>query len=189
MTSQEILDFVRMTLDDGTFQLPGLAEALAAVNEAQRLKIHEYHAGGEERALRPLYRESGFLDSGDTLNGVLYPRGCRLYESDAAPDAIALDLSHVNHDAFLHFAGPGHGSGADAERSPSGQYSVYNNQVYFKKTATAQRVKLWYITDPAAFTTTQTLAVPPEFHGEIAIRAAVLLNEIDENEQERTILG
>ncbi len=185
MTSGEVIDVLRMQLDDGLLRHTGKTEALRSINEAQRALLRLFYRSGNERALRPLYRVTALLDNGDSVPGVEYPRACRIYNSETDPDATSWSAVHVKHELFLHYAGAGHGVGADFTPSPQALYCWHNNQLFFVKAGADQRAKFWYVKAPETFTESVTLELPAEFHMRIASYAAELLNEADEGELER----
>lgn len=94
MTSLETMDMVRLLLDDSRDWFPTTAFIVQTINDAQLQKINEYYKQGDERALRPLYRQaydaagSVFLFDGNliydvngNLDSVLYPRSCKIMSS------------------------------------------------------------------------------------------------------------
>lgn len=86
MTSAECIYTVRMLIDDGRDWFPTTTFLVEAINYAQYRTIHELFKQGDERGLRPLYRESDWLQTTDVVYrfigseylSCLYPRGLKV---------------------------------------------------------------------------------------------------------------
>jgi hypothetical protein len=195
-------------LDDSRDWFPTTDEMVRMINQAQIRKLQEYYIAHDERALRPLYRVTARFSSGalvgDTVGGIvypcMYPRALRVYPTTQTPEAQGMHADYVTEALFQNYVDPAFDPGSTFPRSArytitraydafyldSETYCLFSNV-----TGGSNCAKLWYIVYPLPFTfdklnlTGTTLQVPQEYHPEICMLAAELLNDADVNEIER----
>lgn len=185
MTQFETLYMIEMLVDDGMLEYAGDAEVLSTINEAQMTKLRDYYAQPDERAMRPFYKQSGFLDSGAAIADLLFVRAVRVYDTTTQADADSRTASYIDYGKFINYDSPGFGPGL--AHIQTSHYTLYNGNLYFDKKASTQRAKVWYVRTPATFSTSQPLELPAEYHFEVVALAADMLNDMDVNEQERGV--
>lgn len=202
MTPNDCMIFIRTLLDDSRDWFPTTTEIENAVNQAQIEKIRQYYVANDERALRPLYRETALLSSGDRvvdINGadLFYPRSCKVYVDNQMPDTSAYAAQFKDPSLFFNYVPPLWEVGMEFPRTAyytitkawDGVASDWATYLHFNGSATTL-AKLRYIAYPATFqyyaVATQTgLSLPSEYHPEICALAAEILNDMDVGEQER----
>jgi hypothetical protein len=210
MTSNDTMQFIRTLLDDGRDWFPTTAEVIRAVNEAQIAKLNEYYKMHDERALRPLYRQTARFSSGalvgDTVGGIVYqvmfPRALKILATGQSPEAQGVHADYVPEELYFNYEAPGVAAGTTFPRTA--RYTITRAyDAFYLDTETycyftsggnntiAPQAILWYIVYPLPFTfdkillTGTPLQVPQEYHPEICMYAAELLNDMDVNEIER----
>ena len=200
MTAQETIHLIRMVLDDGFFWYLGWNEVNRCVNQAQLQLIDKYHGLDDERALRPLYVVETVTNGAVLSSELLYPRGAQLL-LDNEDDINAWVAEYLTYDTFINYIAPGI---VYTTAMPRNAYWTFRNR--YDITA-AVRQSIVNFTFPAATPSTlcevsyiakpQTffyipnqlgitpLALPAEYHVEVAMLAAELCNNIDVGETER----
>lgn len=210
MTSSQTMQLIRTLLDDGRDWFPTTDEIVRTINQAQITKIHEYYAAGDERALRPLYRQTARFSNGalvgDTVAGTvyqcLYPRALKIFDNVSTPLSQGNHADYVPEDVFFNYSAPGASPGTTFPRTVrytitkayDAFYSDIETYCYFTDGGNSSPTVcaiLWYIVTPLPFTfnklslTGTALQLPEEYHPEIAMLAAEILNDMDVNEVER----
>lgn len=205
MTAIETMRFIRMLLDDSRDWFPTTAEVVNLVNEAQIRKIHEYYIKMQERALRPLYRESTGLSDGDQIvsgtRPLMFPRACRVNKS-GEDDGYSLHARYMDPARYYNYAPPG---SMPSDRFPRTIYYTITKQydatdgaleTYFHISDTDLEAKLLWVIDPTPFNYDEntpgnniSLAISEEYHHEVSILAAELANTIDVGERERGMVA
>lgn len=204
MTSEQTIRLIRMFLDDTRDFFPHTSEVLRAINEAQHRKIYEYYMRHDERALRPLYRQTARVAPGATISDqynmqVMFPRACIIYQDYVVPSSLGYFADFLPEETYFNY---------DKSQWLPGSTSVTRacyytvtrgydpalldnwSYLYFTGPDTASAV-LYYIAFPRPFTFDNgtlvgvPLQVSSEYHTEIAMLAAELLNDMDVGEQFR----
>lgn len=201
MTAIETMRLIRMFLDDSRDWFATTAEVGNIVNDAQMRKIHEYYIKMDERALRPLHRTTTDLSDGDQIvsatRPLLYPRACRMNKS-GEDDPYSVLARYVDPARFYNYTSPGM---LPTDTFPRTAYYTitkeYNSgnaalETYIHLSDTDAVADLLWIVDPTPFNYDDTtpgnnvsLSVSDEYHHEIAILAAEMVNIIDVGEMER----
>jgi len=200
MTSIETMRYIRMLLDDSRDWFPTTDFMVNMINEAQIRKVHEYYIKMDERALRPLYTTSTDRQNGNTITGttpLLYPRAARMnkYLEDADYSVLA---RYVEPDLYFNYTPPG--ILPDDEFPRAAYYTItkqYNTssdvyETYVWLSDTGARLDLLWIREPDTFVydddddgNNVPLSLPAEYHHEVCVMAAELINIIDVGEMQR----
>jgi len=195
MTAVEIMNLVRLSLDDGRAQYYTKELVIHAVNEAQLLKIHELIVKGQERGLRKIITYSEDMDSGDSL-----PVGC-LQILSVYSKGKALPLRYEVPE--LYFS---HGSGfSQSKQTRQMRFTVFDGVVKFDgdvnpnvSSSTPLKAVMWYVRKPWPFGKLMTseeaeeyagqimgLEIAEEYHPEVAMLATELLTDINVTDNTR----
>ena len=179
MTSVEVVHTVRLLLDDTKLAFFTLDVVLGAIREAQNLLLLSHYQTGEERCLRPLYRDVD-LEHGDTLpNDYLWPRGCIIYPNNTTATGIVARWR--DYALFLNQSTTSY-SGTTRHCT----YTIHDGRFFYHGLDTNETMaRLYYVRQPDVFGETHALEVPDEYHFDVASIAASLLGDIDVNETER----
>lgn len=212
MTAEETIRTIRMLLDDSRDWFFSLAEINQTVNDVQLRFIHEAYTKEDERLLRPLYRYNIFSYGEKVLSTdnekLLYPKACRLTPLPLIWDnkMITQQARYVKPRGLLYF--PKRSFQREAGFPRDAVYTIMNNQSPLRPTETEYfsyiyfngypdtKAHLWFIVLPALFhweppNITGTgdneypLSLPLEYHLDICLAAAELLNNRDAGEMER----
>lgn len=206
MTPLETVKMVRMLTDDSRDWYPTLDYVNKAINEAQMLIIRKYYQSQQERALRELYRNTGYISNGSQIlssdsppRGLLYPRACRKKTSITHSDQTSHIIPYIDKDIYLNYL-----ARADTEGAKQPKFSYYTvvkeyrngalvDVLYFTNSS-GEVADLWFISYPPQFVYNNSpsdvgLSLSPEYHFEIAALAAEIINDIDVGEMERGNVG
>jgi hypothetical protein len=202
MTAKDSLDFIRMLLDDSRDWFPTLNLILATINTAQRRKLQHYYDKQDERALRPFYKETAWIQSPTLITDILYPRTCKMKFSPNDADNLSHVITHLDSELYFNYNQRGDATGMTYPRNAV--YTIYWDSIanisgkYFIATNSTvnDRYKLWYIQEPNVFNYAPNpgfgnlsigvpLQFPSEYHPEILSLAAEMLNDIDVGEMQR----
>lgn len=205
MTSKQIVDYIRILLDDTTDWHSTTEELINAVNDAQYMIIEYYYAKHEEIPLRPLHRYSGIINNGDIVmsndNRYLYlPRSCRVfYNPDDYSNSVFADYITPNEfDAYI-FPSILPNTRMPQQIKYTIKHSWDNNlsrmvpRVYISEPNL--NCELLFIAEPLKFTydrvthAGQTIEIADEYHVEVAHLAADILMDMDIDEKERETLA
>lgn len=210
MSLTEILNMVRMLMDDSQDWYPTNEYVMHVLNQAQLQMVEKAYQEGQEQLLRPLYETSALLANStvvaaSTGEPVLYPRTCRYYANagDAVTDTWI--TTYVTSDRYNHYAAPGVTSfPMDLSYTLTPEWdavlSQYVTKIYFTGSPgpAIPHVRLLFIRKPATVGAWvpptplggggyyQNLEVPAEYHFEACTLTAELLNDIDVGERERS---
>ena len=214
MTPYETISLLRMMLDEGREQYFPLNEVNRVINEAQLAKLREYYIGNDEIALRPLYRETVWLNKpalgGNEIldnNGMtlLYPKSCRIKTDSAYTDDLSVMSTYIEPELYFNNNLPGfrtgdifpHKSMYTLQREPVAVLGVVVRNLsvlYFQgdMTGAIPQAKMWYVAytmpfsfSTGGFATNVPLQLPAEYHIEVVTLAAEILNDIDVKEEDR----
>ena len=215
MTASENFQMVMMLLDDSRATYAKDTEFNRAINEAQLRKLNEYYISQEERALRPLYRQTAFLDNDAEIidaddRRLLYPRSCRIFKTTGQAEGKALMAEHINEDVYLNYVRSVHRELGGQNFPRSAYYTIIKDSVAvigmgnpinrirtkirFTKGSSGNRAILWYIAYPKTYfwdvlqagsVNIQNLELPEEYHIEVCTLAAEIINDMDVGELER----
>jgi len=201
-----------MLLDDSRDWFFSLSEICQVITDVQMQFIAEAYTKEDERLLRPLYRYDIF-DYGDVVVSsdgfkLLYPKACRLTPVVGITDnKMTTQLSrYVTPKDFLYYSDPVFQH--DAPYPRDAVYTIMNDQgiahlsyteffyhIYFNGLS-GTKAHLWYIIMPAAFTyetptvtqpggSESPLTIPKEYHLDVCLMTAELLNNRDVGEDDR----
>ncbi len=184
MTTYETIDYIRMLIDDGVDWFPTLPELLNIINEAQYRVIHKALTVKDEKALRPLYRDSVDLTSADiSLNdsvvlpvdttagtGVLSSRSCRINNQSAPSTSVEVVATYLPYGEYLNYTNPAFRKGLTYPRTV--YYTLIKKNDLFGAGATTFRTIIYfsnivgytatavlrYVTHPLAFNHSYTIS-------------------------------
>lgn len=211
MTAEETVQTIRMLLDDSRDTYFVLSEINKVVNEVQMRFIHEAYTKEDERLLRPLYRYNTFSNGDKVLSvegeKLLYPKSCRLTPMpNPVDDPMVTQLArYILPKDFLYYKARYFQPGAVFPREAV--YTIKNKPIGFIPEAEYfayiyingelhTRAHLWFIVWPTPFNYTPPtpevvdldsypLSIPVEYHLDVCLAAAELLNNTDVGEMER----
>jgi len=121
MTPLEVMDTVRMLLDDSRDWYPSTDMIVNVINDVQLLKIEKYNKEQDERALRPLYRfafdASGnqllsnndiIYDANGNIANILYPKSCKILNSSTSSNwnpsySTFVIANYVDSEVYYNF--------------------------------------------------------------------------------------
>jgi hypothetical protein len=178
MNAEETYRTTVRLLDEGLSWYPTKELVMGMINYAQLYFIHKANATGDEKLLRPLYREStlmldgnnpfatGIDDVGLTGRKFLYPRTCRIYENDTLPAQgknYGQIAKFVAYPLYVNYINPNFSTGGTFPRQAlytvnhRTDNQVLETYVYFNSNFINNpgyidnRAVLWYISKPEDF--------------------------------------
>lgn len=193
MTSTDVLNAIRMLLDDNVdYDIP-TSHIVAMVNEAQNTVIMDALKEGDERCLKPLYRVTDLIANGDTINNIMVTRACRVYATNAQADKDSAIAQYLNPAVFSNLETDFYINNSTKDDRDGYYYTLEKNGnngvLKYNATDTDTRAKVVYIKSVTPFTTTVKLEIPTEYYAKVIFRATELLIAQDVNEQQRSVLG
>lgn len=204
MTPSETVHMVRMLIDDSRDWFPTLEYVNSAINEAQIMVIKKLYALQEERGLRTLYRETGYIPNGSIIQSqdseprkLLFPRVCRKKSLITHSDNTSHIITYIDKNVYLNYITR---DDREGKRQPRFSYYTIIKEIrddelfdilYFSSKTSEEVANLWFISYPPKFiyenkpNTDVGLSLPDEYHFDIVTLAAEIINDIDVGEIER----
>ena len=179
MTPLEAVNMVRMLLDEARESFVNIDFINNAINSVIMQKTRQYYTAGDERYLRPLYRQgygagginmiSGedILTSTGAVANVLYPRSCRIFLPNARTEgtdvnnrATTMVATYIENGRYFNFVestitANGFNSVYPSSVFPrSGMYTIQkstNYVLHFIAPNGTENANIWYIKYPQTF--------------------------------------